>query len=564
MDLLLDGARVVTGVDPHGRPSTSVVAGSVLVRRGRVVSVGAAGSTGQEAPGAVRIDLGGRLVTPAFVDAHVHLAETGQQAMAVDLTGATSAADLLALVAGHAENAELSGRPGVVLGHGWDETTWAGGTVVTRDDLDRATRGRAAYLSRVDMHSALVSTALVEAAGGEARLSRVPGWSARGPLAQDAHHAVRDAARALVTPEDRALAVSTALDAAAAAGIGTVHEMGAPHLSTPDDFATVARLAEQARARGGAVPDVVGYWGDRDTELALRLGLAGAAGDLCVDGAIGSRTAALHADYSDAPGVRGALYLGAEEVGGHLVACTRAGLQGGFHVIGDLGTTAVVDGFRQAEHVLGLDALRSARHRLEHLEMADPDELAALARWGVVLSVQPRFDALWGGAGGLYEQRVGERAPAMNPFGAAAAAGAVLALGSDTPVTPFDPWGALRAAVHHRTAGAGLTPAQALAAHTVHGWVAGLQGGAGDLPEPLGGTLLPGAPATLAVWDTDLDLEALCAEDAVAPLCGLTLVEGRPAHDPDGLLAAAGMSDQTTERSKSACRDRHAESVNFP
>jgi predicted amidohydrolase YtcJ len=533
VDLLLHDARLTTGRDASGRPDWDVRTASLLVRDGRVAWVGAPA----DAPAAGRrVDLGGRLVTPAFVDAHVHLAETGQLATAVDLTGATSAAALLALVAGHAENAELSGRPGVVLGHGWDETTWEGGTVVSRDDLDRATRGRPAYLSRVDVHSALVSSALVEAAGGEARLAALPGWSARGPLAQDAHHAVRDAARALADPDDRATAVATALEAAAAVGIGLVHEMGAPHLSTPDDFDTVARLATDARQRGRAVTDVVGYWGDRDTAVALRLGLVGAAGDLCVDGAIGSRTAALRQDYSDAPGARGALYLDADDVAGHLVACTRAGLQGGFHVIGDRGVDAVLDGLRRAEEQVGLAALRASRHRLEHLEMVDPEQLAALARWGVVLSVQPAFDALWGGPDGLYAARVGDRARAMNPFGTAESAGMVLALGSDTPVTPFDPWGALRAAVHHRTPGAGTTPAQALTAHTAHGWVAGLQGGAPDLPEPLGGSLLAGAPAALAVWDTDLDAATLCEADADAPRCVLTLVDGRAAHDPDELL----------------------------
>ena len=70
-------------------------------------------------------------------------------------------------------------------------------------------------------------------------------------------------------------------------------------------------------------------------------------------------------------------------------------------------------------------ALRAARHRLEHLEMVTAHQLAALARWGVVLSVQPAFDTAWGGADGLYVARVGARAAAMNPFGAAATAGAL-------------------------------------------------------------------------------------------------------------------------------------------
>ena len=532
MDLLLADALLCAGVDASGRPSTAVTPASALLREGRVAWVGPAG----RAPAAdARVDLGGRLVTPAFVDAHVHLAETGQQAQAVDLAGASSAAELLALVAGHAEHAE---ETDVVLGHGWDETTWTGGTTVSRDDLDRATGGRPAYLSRVDMHSALVSSALVDAAGGATRLAGMPGWSPRGPVAQDAHHAVRDAARGIVSPAARARAVAGGLAAAAAAGIGQVHEMGAPHLSTPEDFATVRRLSQEARAAGRTVPEVVGYWGDRDTAVALRLGLAGAAGDLCVDGAIGSRTAALTEDYHDAPGHRGALYLDADEVAAHVVACTRAGLQAGFHVIGDRGTAAVVAGLERAAAEVGPDALRARRHRLEHVEMVDADQLAALAAWGVVLSVQPAFDAEWGGADGLYVARVGGRAPAMNPFGAAHRAGAVLALGSDTPVTPFDPWAGVRAAVHHRTAGAGVDAATALAAHTVGGWMAGLRGGASDLPEPLGGTLVPGAPATVAAWDTTDDVEALLAPSATGPRCLLTLVGGAVAHDPDRLVPA--------------------------
>ena len=217
MELLLHDVLLAAGVDSDGRPSAAANRASLLVREGRVAWVGPP----EQAPEGPRVDLAGRLVTPAFVDAHVHLAETGQQALAVDLTGATSAADLLALVSGHAAHADAadpSGGTSVVLGHGWDETTWQGGTTVTREDLDRATRGRPAYLSRIDMHSALVTTSLVEAAGGS-RLAALAGWSARGPLAQDAHHAVRDAARSLVSPEDRARAIATALDSAAAAGM---------------------------------------------------------------------------------------------------------------------------------------------------------------------------------------------------------------------------------------------------------------------------------------------------------------------------------------------------------
>ena len=80
------------------------------------------------------------------------------------------------------------------------------------------------------------------------------------------------------------------------------------------------------------------------------------------------------------------------------------------------------------------------------------------------------FDGLWGAEGGLYDQRLGARHRGMNPFGSMHDAGVPLAFGSDSPVTPFDPWAAVRAAVHHHDPAQRLTSRRALDAHTVRGW----------------------------------------------------------------------------------------------
>jgi predicted amidohydrolase YtcJ len=106
--------------------------------------------------------------------------------------------------------------------------------------------------------------------------------------------------------------------------------------------------------------------------------------------------------------------------------------------------------------------------------------------------VQPLFDATWGGRHGMYAQRLGpDRAAGLNPFSMLAGAGLTLAFGSDAPVTPAQPWAAVRAAVNHRTPGSGIGTDAAFAAHTAGGWAA-----AGET----GGTLAAGAPATFAVW----------------------------------------------------------------
>src|SRR6185312_17397341 len=95
--------------------------------------------------------------------------------------------------------------------------------------------------------------------------------------------------------------------------------------------------------------EVVGYWGEAVSSavdaraLIARTGAQGLAGDLFVDGALGSRTAWLHRPYADAPHRCGNNYLDAEAIGAHLHACTEAGITAGFHVIGDAAISTVVE-----------------------------------------------------------------------------------------------------------------------------------------------------------------------------------------------------------------------------
>ncbi|MGH3882326.1 MAG: amidohydrolase family protein, partial [Pseudonocardiaceae bacterium] len=229
--------------------------------------------------------------------------------------------------------------------------------------------------------------------------------------------------------------------------------------------------------------------------------------------------------YTDAPGSCGASYLDVEQIAAHVVACTQAGTQAGFHVIGDAATDAVVAGFAAAEATVGATALRQRTHRLEHLEMVDPDQARQLARWGVVASVQPAFDAAWGGREGMYAQRLGSsRAAAMNLYSLLARAGVVLAFGSDAPVTPVDPWGAVQAAVEHRSPGSGIGLVEALAAHTEGGYRAAVTA------DPLAGTLAPGAPASYAIWDST---DALWAD---SPCCLRTVHRGRILFEREGAV----------------------------
>ena len=522
--ILLRNGRVLT---PTGWASSVLIDGDVIAWVGD-----------EDSPDADHtVDLRGRLVTPAFVDAHVHLAATGFAALGADLSSVGSAEEALDLLAAHAATAGLS----VVLGHGWDESSWPGGQPLTRQQLDEAVGRRPAYVSRVDMHSAVASTALREAALASRSDDPIDGWSADGPLTRDAHHAVRDAMNALLSVQDRQAAIRLALSTAARMGIGVVHEIGAPHISPATDFDVIGALADGALLDGTALPTVERYWGALGVDDARRIGCLGAAGDLCVDGAVGSRTAALHDPYADDASTSGHLYLTAEQVSDHVIACTEVALQAGFHVIGDRGVAEVVAGFRAAADRIGVDRVRAGRHRLEHLEMITAAQVEELAGLGVTASVQPVFDAWWGGPEGLYENRLGSRKQGMNPYATMREAGMAVAFGSDSPVTPMDPWLAVRAAVHHHDERQRLGVRAAIEAHTAGGWAAAsvpsrprASAASTSSERRLGGQVVVGAPAYLAVWDTEdgIDLEALVAPEAELPRCDLTIVAGRAAHDP--------------------------------
>lgn len=466
---------------------------AMVVEAGQVAWVGSEGAADAFADGVDEVvDLDGALVTPAFTDAHVHTTATGLALIGLDLSDTPSLEAALARVRDFAAS-----RPDdrVLLGHGWDTARWPDGRPPTRAELDEATGGRPLYLSRIDAHSAVVTTALLDLVPGD--LGPVD-----GPLTGDAHHAVRAAAFGAITPAQRTEAQRAALAHAASRGIGSVHECGGPHISSEEDFTSLLALAAEESG-----PRVVGYWAEENVDKVRELGALGAAGDLFVDGSIGSHTACLHAPYADAPHT-GTAYLDAAAVAAHVVACTEAGLQAGFHAIGDAAVTSVVEGMRAAADKVGLARIRAARHRVEHAEMLTPETVAAFAELGLTASVQPAFDALWGGEDGMYARRLGtERARTLNPFAALLRAGVPLAFGSDSPVTPLDPWGTVRAAAFHRTPEHRVSVRAAFTAHTRGGWRA--------VGRDDAGVLVPGAPADYAVWRAG-ELVVQAPDDRVA------------------------------------------------
>ncbi|WP_432968048.1 amidohydrolase [Dactylosporangium sp. CA-233914] len=501
MKTLYRGGRVHTPADPF--------ATALLTDGDRIAWLG----PDADAPvGADRVvELGGALVAPAFVDAHVHITATGLTLTGLDLAGASSAGQVLDAVAAY-----VAGLPGdaVVIGHGWDESGWVDQATPSAAELDRAGGGRAVYLSRACVHAALVSTALITD-----RVRAAAGYDGGGWLRRDAHHVVREAAFASIGAGQVRAAQRTALRHAASLGVASVHECGGPGTSGEDDF--VAALGH-----GPGFPRVFGLWGEAGAAAKAReLGAVGAAGDLYADGALGARTAHLLQDYADDDGVCGHGYLSAGEVAEHLAGCVEQGVQGGFHAIGDRAVATVLAGFGLAAARVGVERLRAGRHRIEHAELLDKAAIAKFVEFGITASVQPAFDRLWGGEHGMYARRLGAaRAIAANPIGSMAGVGVLLAFGSDSPVTPLDPWGSCRAAMGHHNPVQRIGAKAAFAAHTRGGWRA--VGADGE------GVLNPGGAATFTVWDTTDTLTGVLG-GGDTPVARRTVLAGTGIHDGD-------------------------------
>ncbi|MEV7027769.1 amidohydrolase family protein, partial [Kitasatospora sp. NPDC093558] len=228
--VLLRGGAVYSPADPF--------ATAMLVEGEHVAWVGSDGAAEAYAGVADEIvELDGALVTPAFVDAHVHATSTGLALTGLDLTGSPSLAAALAALTTFVDAQDAQDAPGgVLIGHGWDETGWPEGRPPTLAELDAAARGAAVYLSRIDVHSALATTALRTLTEG---LADKLGHSAEGPLTKDAHHAVRQTALAHLTPGQRRRAQRATLARAAELGVGALHECAGPEISSEADLAAL-------------------------------------------------------------------------------------------------------------------------------------------------------------------------------------------------------------------------------------------------------------------------------------------------------------------------------------
>lgn len=482
-------------------PARPVAGAMAFDDAGEILAVGDAATLLARWPGAVRLDVGDATVVPGLIDAHGHVAGLGQARLRVALEGTRDKADVLARLREFAATL----LPGEwLLGRGWDQNDWPEQTFPTAADLDHAFPDRPVWLERIDGHAGWANTAALRAVGQSLDADEARGdWHpAGGRIVRDgqgrATGVLVDGAMALVDavlpPTDVAAterALAGGMAEAVRHGLTGVHDAGVSLLQMQAYRNLADRDEMPLRIHAMADGDSAALaWLCRDGAYRHPGGrLQMRAVKLYVDGALGSRGAALLEDYSDDSGNRGLVLMSPgqlDDVAGRARDC---GIQVATHAIGDRGNRLVLDAYERA-----LAGHPGLRWRIEHAQVLAPDDLPRLAALDVIASMQPTHatsDMPWAG------DRLGpDRIHGAYAWRSLRDSGARLALGSDFPVESVDPRLGLHAAATRANAagepvggwtpGELLTPFEALRGFTRDAaWAGFAEGEVGTLAEGL-------------------------------------------------------------------------------
>jgi predicted amidohydrolase YtcJ len=379
--VVVSGGAIVT--DANGGTAEALVAVD-----GRITFVGKAADAKAQAKGARTIDLKGGFAYPGFTDSHAHLLGIGLREVTLDLAHVRSLKELQAALGAYAK----ANPSGPITGRGWIETHWPEKRFPTRFDIDAIVADRPVLLDRADGHAAVANSAALKL-GGIVRTTPNP---AGGRIERDAKGEATgmliDAAMSLVedempepSPEFRRAALKRGMARVASMGWTGIHNMSV----SADELAMQIELAA-----AGALPIRIDNYLDADAGAQVlksgpyqdssgRVRVRGVK--LYVDGALGSRGAALLAPYSDAKS-SGLILLQQKDMLSYLARAKASGAQIAVHAIGDRGNRLVLDAFSKT---FGAKGGRDLRWRVEHAQVVAPQDLPRFAKLGVVASMQP-------------------------------------------------------------------------------------------------------------------------------------------------------------------------------
>ncbi|HLE22929.1 MAG TPA: amidohydrolase [Anaerolineales bacterium] len=518
----------------HPRAGSAETTGALLLLGERVLESGSADDLAAAWTGKLQsIDLQGRTVLPGLCDAHLHLEKYARAVTQLDCA-TTTRDECLRRVAVRAQGA----RPGEwVLGHGWNQNDWGGhGTAA---ELDHVAPENPVYLTAKSLHAAWVNSRALQSA----RIDPATPDPVGGAIVRDGQGAptgiLLEFAMSLVAdriPVASTEAIAGQIAAAQVAlwrfGITAVHDFDGP---------SCFRALQILHAQGSLRLHVLKSIPIEFLDQAVALGLQSGFGDdwlrlghvkIFADGALGPRTAAMLQPYDGEPGNTGISLIDREGILEAGIRAAGSGLPLAIHAIGDRANHDVIEGLAALRRFEREHALPHLRHRIEHLQLLHPDDLARPAELGLVVSMQPihatsdmpMADRYWG-----------DRRRTAYAWRSQVERGALAAFGSDAPVESPNPFLGLHAAVTRRRADGSPGP---------QGWVPqerisleaallGFTEGPAEVAGMAGrlGRLQPGSYADLIVLEDDPYRLPPTDLASIQPLA--TMVAGRWVYPED-------------------------------
>ncbi|MFO7681377.1 MAG: amidohydrolase [Chloroflexota bacterium] len=524
-DLIIHHAKIYT-VDPQ-LPWAEAVA----VHNGRFLAVGANDDILNLAGPQTRvIDGNGRLLLPGLIDSHVHFLDTAVRRQQLSLFGVADFDDALRRIAA----AAATKKPGEwLLGYGWDEVNWP--TLPTAAHLDAAAPHNPVALARLDMHTYWVNQAALDIAGitaetpdpPESKIERDENGRPSGILRE--WNALQLLLPHIPQP-DMAAKESWLRETIAAAhrlGLTGVHDQRVEK-EGQESF----RLWQTLQRRG-ALPlrvhmNVAADFLPEAAALGLQSGFGNDhlwVGHLktFADGTMGSRTAAMLDPFTGMPDNLGVIVTPADELWRIATDAADAGFALSIHAIGDRAVREVLDVLIERESLDSGHKLPMP-HRIEHVQLIHPDDLARVGGQRIMAAVQPvHIQTDWQTADRVWSSR----SRYAYAFRSLLDRGLKLALGSDAPVASMNPFVGMFAAIKRQDesgqpAGGWYPEERLTLAEAIYGYTMGPALMSGK--EAHQGSISPGKWADMALLADDLF--ALPVEKMPETAVDMTLVAG--------------------------------------
>ncbi len=466
------------------------MASALAVKSYKIVAVGSEEQVAELIEGAERVmDLGGKTVVPGFVDSHTHLTSAGVRSRDVDLANTKSITEVKKRLR---QAIGSYSRDGWLLGFGWDESSWRVKRYLTARDLDEVSADIPMAIFRIDGHLATVNSAGLKLLGKKLTGEGVERDSEGRPTGvlkdmDDVFKEVRYRSENLIE------GVVEGNKIANRNGITTAVDNVSAHYIKPIRRAETMGLLTTRMVINPPIELM---------KHMIGLGLTSGVGSPMfrlggiksfIDGSIGARTAYLSEDYADAPGEKGMLLFKERKFRKYVKDAVENDIQTVTHAIGDAAIEIVISAF---EDINDKALIREQRHRIEHAEIINENQIRRAASLGLILSMQPNFVGQWQQRRGMYEERLGiERTSQLNMFRTILSNGARLCFGSDG--MPYGPLYGIWCAINHPNEKERLTLEEALRCYT-------MEGAYSVFMERTIGSITPGKRADFVVLSKDI------------------------------------------------------------